>query len=72
MHKSYHKLNKYLHSGDLTDIERARLAEEIVLEPGGAVALAAALFLPNDHDSVIALATGGNVDRAMMARALSS
>lgn len=45
---------------------------KIVLEPGGAVALAAALFLPNEHDTVIALATGGNVDRAMMARALSA
>jgi threonine dehydratase len=44
----------------------------IVLEPGGAVALAAALFLP-DHlqgDAVIAVATGGNVDPALFARAL--
>ena len=45
---------------------------KIVLEPGGAVALAAALFLPNEHETVIALASGGNVDRAMMARALMS
>ncbi len=44
---------------------------KIVLEPGGAVALAAALFLPGQGDAVIALATGGNVDRAMMARALA-
>lgn len=44
---------------------------KIVLEPGGAVALAAALFLPQQGDAVIALATGGNVDRTMMARALS-
>ena len=44
---------------------------KIVLEPGGAVALAAALFAPDLPDTVIALATGGNVDRAMMARALS-
>lgn len=44
---------------------------KIVLEPGGAVALAAALFLPGPGEAVIALATGGNVDRAMMARALS-
>ncbi len=44
---------------------------KIVLEPGGAVALAAALFLPQQGDAVIAVATGGNVDRAMMTRALS-
>ncbi|WP_370207167.1 threonine ammonia-lyase [Pararhodobacter marinus] len=43
---------------------------KIVLEPGGAVALAAALFRPGEG-SVIAVASGGNVDRAMMARALS-
>ncbi|WP_209424262.1 threonine/serine dehydratase [Pararhodobacter sp. SW119] len=43
---------------------------KIVLEPGGAVALAAALFLPGPGDAVIAVATGGNVDRAMMRRAL--
>ena len=36
----------------------------IVVEPGGAVALAAALFRPGDlrGDAVIAVATGGNVD----------
>ncbi|KPQ08503.1 MAG: threonine dehydratase [Rhodobacteraceae bacterium HLUCCA12] len=45
---------------------------KIVLEPGGAVALAAALFLPQPGDAVITVATGGNVDRAMMARALSA
>ncbi len=45
---------------------------KIVLEPGGAVALAAALF----HgaliagDTVIAIASGGNVDRAVFIRAL--
>ncbi|MCC5969680.1 MAG: threonine/serine dehydratase [Pararhodobacter sp.] len=43
---------------------------KLVLEPGGAVALAAALFLPQTGDAVIAVATGGNVDRAMMVRAL--
>jgi threonine dehydratase len=43
---------------------------KIVLEPGGAVALAAALFLPGPGDAVIAVATGGNVDRAMTRRAL--
>ncbi len=42
----------------------------IVVEPGGAVALAAALFRPGEGP-VIAVASGGNVDRAMMARALA-
>lgn len=42
----------------------------IVIEPGGAVALAAALFRPG-QGPVIAVASGGNVDRAMMARALA-
>lgn len=44
---------------------------KIVLEPGGAVALAAALFLPGPGDAVVAVASGGNVDAAMMIRALS-
>ena len=43
---------------------------KVVLEPGGAVALAAALFLPGEGP-VIAVVSGGNVDRAMMARALT-
>jgi threonine dehydratase len=43
---------------------------KIVLEPGGAVALAAALFRPGPGDAVIAVASGGNVDPAMIARAL--
>lgn len=42
----------------------------IVLEPGGAVALAAALFAEDLPDTVIAVATGGNVDPAIFARAL--
>ena len=42
----------------------------IVVEPGGAVALAAALFRPGEGP-VIAVASGGNLDRAMMARALA-
>ena len=44
----------------------------IVLEPGGAVALAAALFKGNEQngDAVIAVATGGNVDAEMFARIL--
>jgi threonine dehydratase len=45
---------------------------KLVLEPGGAVALAAALFLPDavQGDTVIAVATGGNVDREVFVRAL--
>lgn len=44
----------------------------IVLEPGGAVALAAALF-PTDGatDPVIAIATGGNVDPGLFGRAIA-
>lgn len=46
----------------------------IVIEPGGAVALAAALFHPEtvQGDAVIAVATGGNVDVAMFTRALTA
>lgn len=42
----------------------------IVLEPGGAAALAAALFATDLPDTVIAVATGGNVDPEVFARAL--
>ncbi|MEM1314005.1 MAG: threonine/serine dehydratase [Pseudomonadota bacterium] len=46
---------------------------KLVLEPGGAVALAAALFRPEAvaGEAVIAVATGGNVDRARFAEALA-
>ncbi len=43
----------------------------IVLEPGGAVALAAALFRPDLPDTVICTASGGNVDPALFAGALA-
>jgi threonine dehydratase len=43
----------------------------IVLEPGGAVALAAALFAPDLPETVIAVATGGNVEPATFAAALA-
>ena len=45
---------------------------KIVLEPGGAVALAAALFRPDQiqGDAVIAVATGGNVDPDIFAQCL--
>lgn len=42
----------------------------IVLEPGGAVALAAALFTPDLPDTVICTASGGNVDPATFRLAL--
>lgn len=47
---------------------------KIVVEPGGAAALAAALFHPDqfDGDAVIAVTTGGNVDPAQFARALET
>lgn len=46
---------------------------KIVVEPGGAVALAAALFRPDAiaGDAAIAIATGGNVDREIFSRALA-
>ena len=46
---------------------------KLVLEPGGAVALAAALFVPEQisGDAVIAVATGGNVDAEVFALALA-
>ena len=46
---------------------------KLVLEPGGAVALAAALFHPGQitGEAVIVTASGGNVDRAVFQRALA-
>jgi threonine dehydratase len=46
---------------------------KLVLEPGGAVALAAALFRPDAFAApdVIAVASGGNVDAPVFARALA-
>lgn len=46
---------------------------KIVVEPGGAVALAAALFHPEaaEGEAVIAVASGGNVDTDVFAQALS-
>ena len=47
---------------------------KIVIEPGGAVALAAALFCKDtlDTDTVVAVASGGNVDHEMFQRALKT
>jgi threonine dehydratase len=43
----------------------------IVLEPGGAVALAAALFREDLPETVVAVASGGNVDPAIFGAALA-
>jgi len=47
---------------------------KVVLEPGGAVSLAAALFHPDqfEGDAVIVVASGGNVDPAMFRRAIET
>jgi len=46
----------------------------IVVEPGGAAALAAALFHPDEFtgDAIVAVATGGNVDPSVFAQALET
>lgn len=44
----------------------------LVLEPGGAVALAAALFRDDLPETVICVASGGNVDEALFARHLAA
>ncbi len=51
----------------------AYLRLKIVVEPGGAAALAAALFRKDDisGDNVIAVTTGGNVDPSLFAKALT-
>lgn len=58
----------------LRAVALAFLRLKLVLEPGGAVALAAALWRPGEiaGDAVIAVATGGNVDPAMFRRALDA
>ncbi len=47
---------------------------KIVVEPGGAAALAAALFHPDafEGDAIVAVATGGNVDPDVFAKALET
>ena len=46
----------------------------VVIEPGGAAALAAALFHPSEFtgDAVVAVATGGNVDAKVFRQALDT
>lgn len=58
----------------LKAVALAFLRLKIVLEPGGAVALAAAVFKKNmlENDTVIVVASGGNVDPGTFQEALSS
>ncbi|MEL7098767.1 MAG: threonine/serine dehydratase [Pseudomonadota bacterium] len=58
----------------LRTMAQAFLRLKIVAEPGGAVALAAALYRGQeiDADTVIVTVSGGNVDAAMFARALET
>ena len=57
----------------LRAVALAWLRLRVVLEPGGAVALAAALFRRDQvqGDAVVVVASGGNVDTAVFARALA-
>ena len=57
----------------LAAMRTAFLRLKIVLEPGGAAALAAALYRPEavEGDAVLVVATGGNVDADVFARALA-
>jgi threonine dehydratase len=73
-------MQQYCHAGiTVTDEEAlhaSALAFErlrIVVEPGGAVALAAALFHADqfDTDTIICVASGGNVDASVFSDALS-
>ena len=54
----------------LAAMAAAFLRLKLVLEPGGAVALAAALAGGGEGDAVIAVASGGNVDPEVFAQAL--
>lgn len=58
----------------LRAMAQAFLRLKLVAEPGGAVALAAALWRADklDADTVIAVISGGNCDPALFARALST
>ncbi|MCF6445600.1 threonine/serine dehydratase [Nereida sp. MMG025] len=58
----------------LRAMAQAFLRLKLVLEPGGASALAAALFHNDDiaQDTIICTASGGNVDAPMFARALDT
>ena len=57
----------------LLAMAHAAVRLKLVVEPGGAVALAAALYHGDqiEGDAVIAVTTGGNVDAPVFADALS-
>ena len=57
----------------LRAMAQAFLRLKVVIEPGGAVALAAALFKPDEieGDDVIVVASGGNVDPGVFEKCLS-
>ena len=78
---TYPIMQRLCHAGITVTEEQAlhamQLAHDrlkITIEPGGAVALAAALFYGDQtsSDCVIAVASGGNVDRDMFERALTA
>ncbi|MBV7408611.1 threonine/serine dehydratase [Maritimibacter sp. DP1N21-5] len=56
----------------LKAMAQAFLRLKIVLEPGGAVALAAALSGKCESETVIAVASGGNVDPTIFAQAMAT
>ena len=58
----------------LQAVAQSLLRLKLVCEPGGAVALAAALFRADriEGDDVVVVASGGNADPAMLARALAT
>lgn len=58
----------------LKAMAEALLHFKIIAEPGGAVALAAALFHPQeiDTDTVICVVSGGNADPTMISRAIEA
>jgi threo-3-hydroxy-L-aspartate ammonia-lyase len=60
----------------LTAVRRLALQARLVAEPGGAVAVAAALFrsaaeLGAEDGPLVAVLSGGNIDPAMLANVLS-
>ena len=55
----------------LRAVAAAFIRLRIVLEPGGAVALAAALFHREGEQDVIVVASGGNVDSTVFRNALN-
>ena len=57
----------------LDAMKAAFLRLKLVAEPGGAAALAAALFEADafDGDAVLAVVTGGNVDTSLFGQALA-